>query len=1374
MKLSSIKLLLLVASLSSLSACSGGSSDEGTVNEGDINPAPAIPIVPATPEMPVSSINFELDVHQAVIQNSCVQCHSGTGPAQNTRLVFEKGSTVSVVKRNEQVLLDFDDHNRLLSKAIGSLGHGGGTTIAASSSQYASLFEYLSNVNQPTVPAIPVQIPDNAVISPGLVTSFGFNQVSGSMINDDQSVVTNAVLKGDLSINDGIANFGGVNNQSGSIDVPVVQISNKIDKEITLSLWSNGNNSLPQNTTILYAADINGDRLLNIHLPFGNTIYWDAGNGSSYDRISKSVSPADYKGRWVHWVFVKNAATGDMQIYMDGQLYHSGTGKTKGLSGINTLLIGAKNSDGAYGYKGQLDVLRIYNRALNASEIQTEFMQGREAKIASAPPVVPPVMQPAPEPVSPVVVPPAPVVPNNPIPTDLDTDKDGILNDLDQYPNDASKIADPGYRYERWSKRASSTEDILNKNILFMPADTTAYRAASFDLPFNFDDNYVQHVQAYFVPKQSGDYYFYVAVDDGARVWLSSNAQPTNKQQIIDINNWSNHNQFTKHAAQKSAKISLQANQPYYLEAIAFEGDGGDNLSLAYTRVENGKETSRHIIDTDELVQFYLSEGLGNSALVDTDNDGILNYADTDDDNDGVADGSDKFPLNSKESIDSDKDGLGDNADSDDDNDGVVDSEDAFPYDPARNGVDDDVLSLNKTVIQGKCMACHSSTGVAKNTELVFTPGNTISEIFYNESKLSYFITEQANGGTVLLDKSRGLNSHGGGQVLALGSAEYNLLDEFVKLFSNDPSDDMGVDGTYTIETPAQTYRRAALYLTGEIPKRSKLNSLQTADDAQLRTEILALMKGDAFHNFIKDGANDRLHSRHLANSSAGTEFLHKYYTGEKNDIRKDLAEEPLELIAYIVENDRPYSEVLTADYTMVSQYTAQAFQTGKNLAQGQWQVAKNKGQDIKSADTFNSDATGEMRVQDYPHAGVLSTWAFNSKYPTTATNRNRARASWTLKHFLGFDIEKSSSRVLDIADVADESNPTMNNPACVACHQTLDPIAGAFKYFHERVGYKAFGTDSLDDLYRADHPDVDWYQDMLPAGYRNDVAPEGEDPMQWLVTKLVEDYRFATGTVKFWWPAIFGENVLGANAPRVQYDAQEKLINRLANDFREHLNLKQLLADMMVSHQFRADKKADDSITDADMSLHMGARHLLSSHQLLNKTLSLTGLVWDENNPKLTKDYNALYGGIDSVLAEERARDMSSLMYRVAERQALNLSCSAVLYDFDKSKGSRRLFTEVERDTVTEAAIRAQIVVLYERLLNRNIESNSTETDEAYQLFLDLREVRHARGGNVRIQESNRCDWRKSGSDNDQFHVLGPWRGVLVGLMVHPDYLYE
>ena len=105
----------------------------------------------------------------------------------------------------------------------------------------------------------------------------------------------------------------------------------------------------------------------------------------------------------------------------------------------------------------------------------------------------------------------------------------------------------------------------------------------------------------------------------------------------------------------------------------------------------------------------------------------------------------------------------------------------------------------------------------------------------------------------------------------------------------------------------------------------------------------------------------------------------------------------------------------------------------------------------------------------DYPHAGILNTTVFLQRYPSTATNRNRARSRWTYYHFLGLDIEKSAPRTTDPEALADTNNPTLFNPACTVCHQVLDPVAGAFQNYGDEGFYRDQweGLDSLDGHYK-------------------------------------------------------------------------------------------------------------------------------------------------------------------------------------------------------------------------------------------------------------------------------------------------------------------
>ena len=110
------------------------------------------------------------------------------------------------------------------------------------------------------------------------------------------------------------------------------------------------------------------------------------------------------------------------------------------------------------------------------------------------------------------------------------------------------------------------------------------------------------------------------------------------------------------------------------------------NLDDDNDNIVNGIDTD---IDGDGVENSLDAFPRNANESMDTDSDGIGNKADTDDDGDGVADTQDAFPRDATESIDTDSDGIGDNADTDDDGDGVADTQDAFPLD-ANESVDTD------------------------------------------------------------------------------------------------------------------------------------------------------------------------------------------------------------------------------------------------------------------------------------------------------------------------------------------------------------------------------------------------------------------------------------------------------------------------------------------------------------------------------------------------------------------------------------------------------------------------------------------------------------------------------------------------------------
>ena len=156
-----------------------------------------------------------------------------------------------------------------------------------------------------------------------------------------------------------------------------VQVPNdafaSLDSFVTIAYWAYGDVvGQPNDGTCFEGIAANGQRILNAHCPWSNSnVYWDAGSdGSNYDRINLGASAAQIEGQWNYWTFTKNCATGVMNIYCNGNLFHTGTGMTRLMSGIEYFRIGKGNWSGAQSYRGSLDEFAVWNVGLDAATIQ--------------------------------------------------------------------------------------------------------------------------------------------------------------------------------------------------------------------------------------------------------------------------------------------------------------------------------------------------------------------------------------------------------------------------------------------------------------------------------------------------------------------------------------------------------------------------------------------------------------------------------------------------------------------------------------------------------------------------------------------------------------------------------------------------------------------------------------------------------------------------------------------------------------------------------------------------------------------------------------------------------------------------------------------
>ena len=674
---------------------------------------------------------------------------------------------------------------------------------------------------------------------------------------------------------------------------------------------------------------------------------------------------------------------------------------------------------------------------------------------------------------------------------------------------------------------------------------------------------------------------------------------------------------------------------------------------------------------------------------------------------------------------------------------------------------------ISEPVVQSKCINCHVEGGISGHTRLVLSPSDVEGHEASNLAVFQNLVSTIEDGADLILNKIQGVG-HGGGVQVPAGTADFANMERFLRLLGGGDSTsglspDTLFDGV-TMASPAKTLRRAALIFAGRLPTQAELNAVGDGRISSLRRTIRSLMTGPDFHEFLIRASNDRLLTdRHrvdifadmrgetylvdLANEhwemtkksviDRGYEYPwedHQYQLWER-DLSHGIARAPLELIAHVVENDRPYTEVLTADYIMANPFAARAYGAATQFDNPA------DPHEFKPSEIVryyrNNDSKIVIRDEmldahwivnpgnlstDYPHAGILNTTVFLLRYPTTPTNRNRARSRWTYYHFLGLDIEKSAARTTDSAALADTDNPTMKNPACTVCHRVMDPVAGAYQNYGELGMYRDAwgGLDSLAELYKYPQDGSEtpyrrgdtWYRGMREPGFDGALAPDAANSVQWLAKRIATDPRFAEATVKFWWPALMGVEALTPPEDESDTDFQARLtastaqmaeIIRLAGAFRRGIeggrpyNGRDLLTEIVLTPWFRAESVAEaDPVRDAAL-LHAGIERLLTPEELERKTESITGYVWgrqvllDANRWRSHLNaaevghsrYELMFGGIDSDGITERAVDMTPLMAAVAQRHAIEVSCPVVQREFYLLPDEdRRLFRGIDRFT--------------------------------------------------------------------------------------------
>jgi hypothetical protein len=720
-------------------------------------------------------------------------------------------------------------------------------------------------------------------------------------------------------------------------------------------------------------------------------------------------------------------------------------------------------------------------------------------------------------------------------------------------------------------------------------------------------------------------------------------------------------------------------------------------------------------------------------------------------------------------------------------------------------------------VLQSKCLGCHNAQGIARETEFVMMPSAQPGYMEANQEVLSYLASLERDGTSFILLKPTEAIPHGGGTVLSEDSVEYATLAEFAARVREPVACD--VEPT-TVEDPFQgvsmmsfprTLRRAALSLGGRLPTADEYATVDRLGATGVEMVLMNLMKERGFSERLKEMFNDiLLTDRFLGGNDMlerldGNRYPAYWYDStpidlETEDERERLrrrfrqysnvgaARAALELVAFVVAEDRPFSEILTADYMMVNPYSARSY--GVDAEQG----AFPDGADYNDFDHQNYFP---VSLPEVPSSGILTTTAWLNRFPTTDTNRNRHRAWMFMRRFLATDILRLADRPVDPTG-SQIFNPTMNDPQCTVCHTTLDPVAGAFQNWDHNGRYRPRENG--------------WYGEMVPPAYEEEAIPLNEwgSALPWFAQRTVTDPRFPLAITHLMFELLIGEELLipppdpnapGAALQQAQFDLQTKILDGVQQQFiTSDMNLKTLLAKLTLTPYFRGEAVDPEVASEAAAGL-AGSPKLLSPESLDRKLKAVTGFSWQprlSGSNQLLQDYKLLYGGIDSDSVTKRLTKPNGLMANIGLRMANEVSCWVTAKDFTLDQGQRRLYPHVERTYEPETAdgfpipgaqqkIRENIRYLFRRVLDEEHRLDSAEVDRVYAIFHDT--WREGKGMLERDEvvsylhyycraERDYFTWDALPAERrityDRNYILRSWMAVLTYMLADYRFLHE
>jgi hypothetical protein len=138
-----------------------------------------------------------------------------------------------------------------------------------------------------------------------------------------------------------------------------------------------------------------------------------------------------------------------------------------------------------------------------------------------------------------------------------------------------------------WNVTGTTVADLVNALAGTSPpplAGTTTL--TSLEAPTNFGDEYGARIRGYISAPVTGNYYFWIAANNAAELWISNDSEQVNAIKRASITGGSaTPRDWSVSATQKSPWLALEAGHKYYFEVLHKAGTGaGDNLAVGWLK----------------------------------------------------------------------------------------------------------------------------------------------------------------------------------------------------------------------------------------------------------------------------------------------------------------------------------------------------------------------------------------------------------------------------------------------------------------------------------------------------------------------------------------------------------------------------------------------------------------------------------------------------------------------------------------------------------------------------------------------------------------------------------------------------------------------